>query len=90
MADLMRPHGLTGRPFYLGYRMTKKRPLTSIEDEAPCADKFPVPRPGTRMLLLPAPQGDPMRLAEQTIEALGREPRQRTVKTGKKKRKVAR
>jgi hypothetical protein len=43
------------------------------------------------MLLLPAPQGDPMQLAEQSIEALKRGQPPRTVKSDKrKKRKVAR
>lgn len=70
--------------------MTKKRLLTSGEDEAPCADKFPAPRPGTRMLLLPVPQGDPVRLAEESIEKLKRDHPPRVVKTSRKKRKVAR
>ena len=67
--------------------MTKKRLPTSREDEAPCADEFPAPRPGTRMLLLPTPQGDPMRLAEESIEKLKREQPPRTVKTDKRKRR---
>lgn len=71
--------------------MTKKRLLASRDGEAPCADKLPAPRPGTRMLLLPAPQGDPMRLAEESIEKLKRDHAPRTVKSDKrKKRKVAR
>lgn len=69
--------------------MTKKRLLTSREDEAPCADKLPAPRPGTRMLLLPAPQGDPMRLAEESIEKLKREHPPRVVKTSRRKQRKA-
>lgn len=48
----------------------------------------PAAHPGTRMLMLPEDPGDPMRLAEESIERLKREQPARVVKTCRKKRKA--
>lgn len=50
----------------------------------------PSAQPGTAMILLPEPLGDPYRLAEQSIEKLRREQPPRCVKTSKRKRKAKR
>jgi hypothetical protein len=42
------------------------------EDGAPEPDESPRPRPGTRMLELPAVTGDPARQAAQSLEKLRR------------------
>lgn len=62
--------------------MRKGRPTP----ETPAPDT----RPGSTMILMPAPLGDPMRLAEEAIEQLKREHPPRPVKTSKRKRKATR
>jgi hypothetical protein len=47
-------------------------------------------QPGARMLVIPSCPGDPMRLAEESIEELKREQPPRVVKTSKRKRKASR
>jgi len=50
--------------------MTKKRRLRG---EAPPPDECLSPRPGTRMLEMPAAPADPARLAGESIERLKKE-----------------
>lgn len=69
--------------------MTKKRQVAIRDSEAPRADNFPAPQPGTRMLVIPTCAADPMQLAEESIEKLKREHPPRVVKTSKRKQRKA-
>jgi hypothetical protein len=62
----------------------------SREKRRPEPDEPASAAPGSRMLLIPTCPADPMRLAEEAIERLKREPPPRPVKTSKRKRKVTR